>query len=184
MNRIMATNAPARADEAVLAHALATGEWHATECGDAPRWRASALVDASGARRASLPCLASAGAPLPDSEACCGRQTCHSLALQLHAAPPRQQWLVDDGPGQAWLVDVTAGGRRTVTRRVEDNAPTDGLIAALSRALARRSITRLSVWLRSAQPLGPPCTHRAPPARQSQAAALATWAESPCDAAA
>ncbi len=149
-----------------MGHARATGEWRATECGDAPPWRASALVDASGARRASLPCLAAAGAALPDSEVCCGRQTYHSLALQLNAAPPRQQWLIDDGPGQAWLVDVTAGGRLTITRRVEETTPTDGLVAALSRALARRSITRLGAWLQTAQPLGPPCTHRAPPARR------------------
>lgn len=152
--------------------AAAKGQWQ-LNLADAPGpITATVLIDASGARRASLPILAAAGGKLPAQEVFEGRQTYFTLALRQAAGQPRRCWTICDAAGHAWLIDQMPDGLSTVTERVpsppmdDDGEPAARLIDRLHFSLDHLSITPLQAWLRHADPQGPVSTYRAPPARR------------------
>lgn len=160
--------------------AAAKGRWQLHDVADGVVHEAGLLVDATGARRASLPALIQAGEALPGSEVFEGRQTYRTLALQRPAGQPRACWLLSERAGQAWLLDLLPDGAITLTERVASDDPNidlpDGaapedtagqLLDRLRQGLVRLQLDPLRCALEGAEPAGAPASYRAPAARRT-----------------
>lgn len=170
--------------------AAVDGRWQLHDAADDLVHETPLLVDATGARRASLPALAAACARLPGSEVCEGRQTYRTLALQRSGGQPRACWMITEGAGQAWLLDLMHDGSITLTERVPvddlssrapDGAAPDRtaghLLDRLRRCLERLRIEPLRFAMQRAEPAGAPASYRAPAARRTVLAAPAQAAQ-------